>query len=60
MDFLSVNSLLRDKGYTEKFLVALGYLPDEPNTPEQFAEAIRRDWQIYADLIKVIGIKDDN
>jgi tripartite-type tricarboxylate transporter receptor subunit TctC len=54
------NNLLRDKSYTEKYLVALGYLPDEPNTPEQFAEAIRRDRQTYADLIRVTGIKDDN
>ena len=54
------NNLLRDKSYVEKYLVALGYLPDEPNSPEQFAEAIRRDRQIYAELIKVTGIKDDN
>ena len=54
------NGLLRDKSYTEKYLVALGYLPDEPNSPEQFADAIRRDRQIYAELIKTIGLKDEN
>ena len=54
------NNLLRDKSYTEKYLAAFGYLPDEPNSPEQFAETIRRDRQLYADLIKVTGLKDEN
>jgi tripartite-type tricarboxylate transporter receptor subunit TctC len=53
------NALLSDKAYVEKALVSLGYLPDEPNTPEQFAQAIVRDRAIYADLIKVTGIKDE-
>jgi tripartite-type tricarboxylate transporter receptor subunit TctC len=53
-------ALLADRGYTDKALVSLGYLPDVPHTPEQFAEAIRQDRLIYSDLIKVTGIKDDN
>ena len=52
-------ALLADRSFTEKALVSLGYLPDDPNTPEEFAAAIRRDRGLYADLIKVTGIKDD-
>jgi tripartite-type tricarboxylate transporter receptor subunit TctC len=54
-----VNALLADKAYVDKALVSLGYLPDDPNTPEQFAKAILRDRALYADLIKVTGIKDE-
>jgi tripartite-type tricarboxylate transporter receptor subunit TctC len=53
-------TLLKDRNYTDKALVSLGYLPDEPHTPEQFAEAIQRDRTLYAELIKVTGIRDDN
>ncbi len=55
----TVSVLLADKAYTDKALVSLGYLPDKPHTPEQFADAILRDRAIYADLIKVTGIKDE-
>jgi hypothetical protein len=55
----TAGALLADPGYTEKALVSLGYLPDKPQTPEQFAAAIRRDRGLYADLIKVTGIKDE-
>ena len=53
-----INGLLADKAYTDKFLLAFGYLPVEPHSPEQFAQAIRRDRLIYTDLIRVAGIVD--
>jgi tripartite-type tricarboxylate transporter receptor subunit TctC len=54
-----VNKLLLDKAYTSKFLLALGFQPEEPNSPEQFAEFLREDRKNYANLIKLTGIKDD-
>jgi tripartite-type tricarboxylate transporter receptor subunit TctC len=55
----SVNALLSDKAYVDKALISLGYIPVRPHTPEQFADAIKRDRATYADLIRITGIKDD-
>lgn len=56
---LEVGKLLSDRAYTEKFLLSIGFQPEEPNTPEQFTEFLKRDRQTYATLIKLTGIKDD-
>jgi tripartite-type tricarboxylate transporter receptor subunit TctC len=44
--------LLADRNYTEKALVALGYVPDDPNSPEEFAEFLKSDRKVYEDLVK--------
>ena len=54
-----LNSLLADKTYTDKALTALGYLPDDPATPEAFAEFLKQDRKTYDDLVKLTGIKDE-
>lgn len=54
-----VNKLLADRAYTAKYLLAIGFQPEEPNTPEQFAEFLKEDRKTYANLIKLTGIKDD-
>ena len=52
-------SLLADHNYTDKALTALGYLADEPGTPESFAEFLKSDRKTYDDLVKLTGIKDE-
>ncbi len=54
-----VNALLADHNYTDKALTALGYLADEPGTPESFAEFLKSDRKTYDDLVKLTGIKDE-
>lgn len=54
-----VVKLLADRAYTDKFLLSIGFQPEEPNTPEQFAEFLKKDRQTYANLIKLTGIKDE-
>ncbi len=54
-----VNKLLADRAYTDKYLLAFGFQPEDPNTPEQFAEFLKQDRQTYANLIKLTGIKDE-
>ena len=54
-----VSKLLTDRAYTDKFLLSIGFQPEDPNTPEQFAEFLKQDRQTYANLIKLTGIKDE-
>ena len=54
-----VAKLLADKAYTDKFLLSIGFQPEDPNTPEQFTEFLKQDRQTYVNLIKLTGIKDD-
>ena len=54
-----VGKLLSDRAYTDKFLLSIGFQPEEPNTPEQFTEFLKHDRQTYASLIKLTGIKDE-
>ncbi|MFM9967279.1 MAG: Bug family tripartite tricarboxylate transporter substrate binding protein [Burkholderiales bacterium] len=54
-----VGKLLSDRVYTDKFLLSIGFQPEEPNTPEQFTEFLKQDRQTYANLIKLTGIKDE-
>ncbi|MSQ50517.1 MAG: tripartite tricarboxylate transporter substrate binding protein [Betaproteobacteria bacterium] len=54
-----VNALLADRNYTDKALTALGYLADEPGTPEFFSEFLKQDRKTYDDLVKLTGIKDE-
>jgi tripartite-type tricarboxylate transporter receptor subunit TctC len=54
-----VNKLLVDPSFADKVLVAVGFQPEEPNKPEEFAEFLKRDRQNYAELIRITGIKDD-
>jgi tripartite-type tricarboxylate transporter receptor subunit TctC len=54
-----VAGLLADRSYTEKALVALGFVPDDPNSPEEFAEFLKGDRKVYEDLVKLTGIKDE-
>ena len=54
-----VTKLLTDRAYTDKFLLAIGFQPEEPNTPEQFTEFLKQDRQTYVNLIKLTGIKDE-
>jgi tripartite-type tricarboxylate transporter receptor subunit TctC len=54
-----VNALLADRTYTDKALTALGYLPDDPGTPESFAAFLKQDRKTYDDLVRLTGIKDE-
>ena len=54
-----VGKLLSDRAYTDKFLLSIGFQPEEPSTPEQFTEFLKHDRQTYANLIKLTGIKDE-
>jgi tripartite-type tricarboxylate transporter receptor subunit TctC len=54
-----VNKLLVDPTYADKVLVGVGFQPEEPNKPEEFAEFLRHDRQVYQELIRITGIKDE-
>lgn len=56
---MEVGKLLSDRAYTDKFLLSIGFQPEEPHTPEQFTEFLKQDRQTYANLIKLTGIKDE-
>jgi tripartite-type tricarboxylate transporter receptor subunit TctC len=54
-----VNKLLVDPSFADKVLVAVGFQPEEPNKPEEFAAFLKKDRQVYTDLIRITGIKDE-
>lgn len=54
-----VAKLLADRAYTDKFLLSIGFQPEDPNTPEQFTEFLKQDRLTYVNLIKLTGIKDE-
>jgi tripartite-type tricarboxylate transporter receptor subunit TctC len=54
-----VNKLLTDPSFADKVLVAVGFQPEDPNSPQEFAEFLKRDRQNYSEIIRVAGIKDE-
>jgi tripartite-type tricarboxylate transporter receptor subunit TctC len=54
-----VGKLLVDREVAEKALVSRGIDPDEPASPDWFAEFLRRDRATYEGLAKLIGIKPE-
>ncbi len=54
-----VNKLLVDPSFADKVLVAVGFQPEDPNKPEEFAQFLKRDRQTYTELIRITGIKDE-
>ncbi len=51
--------LIADAAFRDKIMLPSGLEPDDPNTPEAFAAFIKRDREMYENLIRSTGLKGD-